>query len=71
MVFSLYIFSRVQVINNKSCSMIVRMRVVNMTFVFTRVVEKLVTSSDNSASLDYPHPHDQTPRSNVTPDSKY
>ena len=46
--------------------MIVRMRVVNMTFIFTRLVEKLVTSSDNSASLDYPHPDDQTPRSNVT-----
>lgn len=41
-----------------------------MTFVFTRVVEKLVTSSDNSASLDYPHPDDQTPRSNVTPGLK-
>ena len=41
-----------------------------MTFVFTRVVEKLVTSSDNSASLNYLHPDDQTPRSNVTPGFK-
>ena len=50
--------------------MIVRMRVVNMTFIFTRVFEKLVTSPDNSTSLDYPHPDDQTPRSNVTPGLK-
>ena len=41
-----------------------------MTFIFTRVFEKLVTSSDNSTSLDYPHPDDQTPRSNVTPGFK-
>ena len=46
--------------------MIVQIRVVNMMFISARYVVKLVTSSDNSHSQDYPHPDAQTPRSNVT-----